>query len=302
MKQQPGKDMQVVGGTTLVSSLMNLGLIDELQLMVNPLILGGGKALFKDVKERHALKLIRAKPLQSGKVALKGRPASEASAERFMTNARTGCWTSRTGGRKTCSRPGTHPGDNRGCRRVRPEHAVEMFRLLPHARLAVLPSDHGSYLGEVTAAQKDSKLPQLVVSMVEEFLDAPMPEGAPKMSSHTPKDWPRQFTQHLNAGDLDAVVALYEPDARFVERSGETMVGRDRIRDVLAGLIGANTRLHSRSSRRSPSARSPCYTPIFRVRRSMRRERLSNPSQGDRGPAPSARRHLEAHRGRPQRP
>ena len=80
MKQQPGKDMQVVGGTTLVSSLMNLGLIDELQLMVNPLILGGGKALFKDVKERHALKLIRAKPLQSGKVALKGRPASEASA------------------------------------------------------------------------------------------------------------------------------------------------------------------------------------------------------------------------------
>jgi dihydrofolate reductase len=70
MKQQPGKDMQVVGGATLVSSLMNLGLIDELQLMVNPLILGGGKALFKDVQERHALKLIRAKSLQSGKVAL----------------------------------------------------------------------------------------------------------------------------------------------------------------------------------------------------------------------------------------
>jgi len=70
MKQQPGKDMHAVGGATLVSSLMNLGLIDELQLMVNPLILGGGKALFKDVKERHALKLILAKPLKSGKVAL----------------------------------------------------------------------------------------------------------------------------------------------------------------------------------------------------------------------------------------
>jgi dihydrofolate reductase len=70
MKQQPGKDMYVVGGATLVSSLMNLGLIDELRLMVNPLILGGGKALFKDVKERHALKLIRAKPLKSGKVGL----------------------------------------------------------------------------------------------------------------------------------------------------------------------------------------------------------------------------------------
>ncbi|MGB7291452.1 MAG: dihydrofolate reductase family protein [Thermodesulfobacteriota bacterium] len=70
MKQQHGKDMYVVGGATLVSSLMNLGLIDELRLMVNPIILGGGKALFKDVKERHAFKLVRAKPLKSGKVSL----------------------------------------------------------------------------------------------------------------------------------------------------------------------------------------------------------------------------------------
>ena len=50
MKQQPGKDM--LGGITLVSSLMNQGLIDELRLMINPLVLGGGKA-------RHSLKLIR---------------------------------------------------------------------------------------------------------------------------------------------------------------------------------------------------------------------------------------------------
>jgi dihydrofolate reductase len=70
MKQQPGRDMLALGGATLISSLMNLDLIDEVHLMVNPLILGGGKALFKDVKERHALKLIRAKPLKSGKVSL----------------------------------------------------------------------------------------------------------------------------------------------------------------------------------------------------------------------------------------
>jgi dihydrofolate reductase len=70
MKQQPGKDMLTFGGATLVSSLMNLGLIDELRLMVNPLILGGGKALFKDVKEQHGLKLIQAKQLKSGKVSL----------------------------------------------------------------------------------------------------------------------------------------------------------------------------------------------------------------------------------------
>ena len=70
MKQQPGKDMYAVGGATLISSLMNLGLIDELRILVNPLILGGGKALFKDVKERHTLELTGAKPLKSGKVSL----------------------------------------------------------------------------------------------------------------------------------------------------------------------------------------------------------------------------------------
>jgi dihydrofolate reductase len=70
MKQQPGKDMHAVGGATLVSSLMNVGLIDEVRLVVHPIILGGGKALFKDVSERHALKFLGAQPLKSGMVRL----------------------------------------------------------------------------------------------------------------------------------------------------------------------------------------------------------------------------------------
>jgi dihydrofolate reductase len=49
---------------------MNMGLIGEVRLVVNPIILGGGKALFKDVKERHSLKLIRVKPFKSGMVSL----------------------------------------------------------------------------------------------------------------------------------------------------------------------------------------------------------------------------------------
>ena len=65
-------------------------------------------------------------------------------------------------------------------------------------------------------------------------------------SSHTPEEWPRQFTHHLNARDLEAGFALYAPDTRFVARSGETAVGRDQMCDVLAGLIGAHTRLQSR--------------------------------------------------------
>ena len=70
MKEQPGKDMHAVGGATLVGSLMNQRLIDELRLVVHPLILGGGKALFKDVTERHALTFLGAKPLESGLVRL----------------------------------------------------------------------------------------------------------------------------------------------------------------------------------------------------------------------------------------
>jgi dihydrofolate reductase len=70
MKQQPGKDMHAVGGATLVCSLMNQRLIDELRLVVHPIVLGGGKALFKDVKQRHALTFLGAKPLESGSVRL----------------------------------------------------------------------------------------------------------------------------------------------------------------------------------------------------------------------------------------
>jgi dihydrofolate reductase len=70
LKQQPGKDMHAVGGATLVGSLLNQRLIDELRLVVHPIILGGGKALFKDVKERHALTFLGAKPLASGLVRL----------------------------------------------------------------------------------------------------------------------------------------------------------------------------------------------------------------------------------------
>ncbi len=70
IKGLPGRDIYVVGGPTLIASLMNAGLIDELRLTLHPLVLGGGKALFKDVKQRQLLKLTRAKPLESGKVRL----------------------------------------------------------------------------------------------------------------------------------------------------------------------------------------------------------------------------------------
>ena len=70
MKELPGKAMHAVGGATLVSSLISAGLVDELRLVVRPILLGAGKAMFKDVKERHALRLLEAKPLKSDLVCL----------------------------------------------------------------------------------------------------------------------------------------------------------------------------------------------------------------------------------------
>lgn len=61
-----------------------------------------------------------------------------------------------------------------------------------------------------------------------------------------PEDWPQVFEQRFNAGDLDAVMALYEPDARFVARSGEVLIGHERIREALGKLIGAQTQFRSR--------------------------------------------------------
>jgi uncharacterized protein (TIGR02246 family) len=63
---------------------------------------------------------------------------------------------------------------------------------------------------------------------------------------HEPRDWPRVFEQHLNAGDLDRVMTLYEPDAHFVTAPGETLVGHDAIRKALGGLIETKTHFQSR--------------------------------------------------------
>ena len=70
MKQQPGKNMMIFGSGTLVEQLANLGLIDEYQLMVNPVILGKGKSLFKDIKERINMKLVKTKTFSNGIVLL----------------------------------------------------------------------------------------------------------------------------------------------------------------------------------------------------------------------------------------
>jgi pimeloyl-ACP methyl ester carboxylesterase len=54
-----------------------------------------------------------------------------------------------------------------------PEHAVELTHLLPQARLMILPSGHGDYLGELDVVQKGSRYPEWTAALIEQFLDSP---------------------------------------------------------------------------------------------------------------------------------
>jgi dihydrofolate reductase len=54
LKQEPGKQIAVLGSPNLTASLMQIGLIDELRIMVNPVVLGTGKSVFNSANERSA--------------------------------------------------------------------------------------------------------------------------------------------------------------------------------------------------------------------------------------------------------
>jgi dihydrofolate reductase len=76
LKQQAGKNI-LVGSPSLIVALTQLDLIDEYQLCVQPIILGRGLTLFKNVKNRINLKLLKTKPFGSGAVTLYYEPAKE---------------------------------------------------------------------------------------------------------------------------------------------------------------------------------------------------------------------------------
>jgi dihydrofolate reductase len=70
IKRERGKDIWLFGGAGLTTSLMNLGLVDELSLAVYPILLGGGKALFNNIKDRIKLTLVDTKAYSRGLVSL----------------------------------------------------------------------------------------------------------------------------------------------------------------------------------------------------------------------------------------
>jgi len=70
LKQQPGKDIYLVGGGRTTASLIDAGLVDELRLIAYPLIAGEGQALFATADHRRGLELRDVQQRQDGRVAL----------------------------------------------------------------------------------------------------------------------------------------------------------------------------------------------------------------------------------------
>lgn len=75
LKQQPGKNIGISGSPTLVRSLLQEDLLDELKLLVHPVIVGSGKRLFIEDLDRKKLKLVDSKVTGTGVVILTYQPA-----------------------------------------------------------------------------------------------------------------------------------------------------------------------------------------------------------------------------------
>lgn len=70
LKEQPGKDIYLMGGARITATLIDAGLVEELRLIIYPLIAGEGKSLFATIERRHALELQKVQQLPKGLVSL----------------------------------------------------------------------------------------------------------------------------------------------------------------------------------------------------------------------------------------
>jgi dihydrofolate reductase len=74
LKQQPGKNIFIFGSALLTSSILDMNLIDEYRIMINPVVLGRGKSLFLNIMKKINLRLIDTKVFKSGNVLLYYEP------------------------------------------------------------------------------------------------------------------------------------------------------------------------------------------------------------------------------------
>jgi dihydrofolate reductase len=76
MKQEPGDGMVILGSGSIVSQLAAEGLIDEFQVVVNPIVLGKGRTMFEGLKQNLNLALTDSRVFKNGNVFLSYRPCS----------------------------------------------------------------------------------------------------------------------------------------------------------------------------------------------------------------------------------
>jgi dihydrofolate reductase len=74
LKQQPGKDIMVMGSSVLAQSLIDEDLVDEYRLTIHPVVLGAGKRLFRDGTRMRGLRLVSAAVTTSGLATLTYQP------------------------------------------------------------------------------------------------------------------------------------------------------------------------------------------------------------------------------------
>jgi len=70
MKKEPGPGMAILGSGSIVSQLTQARLIDEYQIVVNPVVLGKGKTMFDGIKDKLTLKLTKTRAFGNGNVVL----------------------------------------------------------------------------------------------------------------------------------------------------------------------------------------------------------------------------------------
>jgi dihydrofolate reductase len=76
LKQGTGKDIAIFGSSELTVNLLRLGLVDELRIMVNPVVLGAGRSLLHTAEERISLRLCKSRVFDSGNVLLYYEPVA----------------------------------------------------------------------------------------------------------------------------------------------------------------------------------------------------------------------------------
>jgi dihydrofolate reductase len=74
MKKEPGEGMAILGSGSIVSQLAQEGLIDEYQIVVNPIVLGKGRTLFDRLRKKLTLKLTKTRAFGNGNVFLRYEP------------------------------------------------------------------------------------------------------------------------------------------------------------------------------------------------------------------------------------